>query len=194
MLPNVLQPNSTDHVPVLADEVRELLAVKPGETVVDATFGAGGHARLLAADLRGSGRFIAIDRDPTVEPYFDRFKRTAGVPARLHRGEAADVLGQLADNDVCVDAILLDLGVSSMQLDRPDRGFSYAVDAPLDMRMNPRDAISAREIVNEWSERDLAQIFKRYGEERYAKQIARAIVRRRPLETTAELVDVIRSA
>ena len=197
MLPNVLQPNSTDHVPVLADELRALLAVRPGETVVDATFGAGGHASLLAADLRGSGKFIAIDRDPTVQPYFDRFKRTAGVPARLHRGEAADVLGQLADNGVRADAILLDLGVSSMQLDRPERGFSYAVDAPLDMRMNPRDAISAREIVNEWSERDLAQIFKRYGEERYARQIARAIGRersRRPIERTGELVEIIRAA
>jgi 16S rRNA (cytosine1402-N4)-methyltransferase len=197
MLPNVLQPNSTDHVPVLADEVRELLAVKPGETVVDATFGAGGHARLLAADLRGSGKFIAIDRDPTVEPYFHGFKRTAGVPARLHRGEAADVLGQLADNDVRVDAILLDLGVSSMQLDRPERGFSYAVDAPLDMRMNPRDQVSAREIVNEWSERDLTHIFKRYGEERYARQIAKAIGRERrrgPIERTGELVEIIRAA
>jgi 16S rRNA (cytosine1402-N4)-methyltransferase len=111
MLPNVLQPNSTDHVPVLADEVRELLAVQPGETVVDATFGAGGHAAILAADLRGNGKFIAIDRDPTVQPYFDRFKRAAGVPARLHRGEAADVLGQLAENGVGADAILLDLGV-----------------------------------------------------------------------------------
>ena len=197
MLPNVLQPNSTDHVPVLADEVRELLALKPGETVVDATFGAGGHASLLAADLRGSGKFIAIDRDPTVQPYFDRFKRTAGVPARLHRGEAADVLGQLADNGVRADAILLDLGVSSMQLDRPERGFSYAVDAPLDMRMNPRDAISAREIVNEWSERDLAQIFRRYGEEGYARQIVKAIGRerrRRPIERTGELVEIIRAA
>jgi 16S rRNA (cytosine1402-N4)-methyltransferase len=197
MLPNVLQPNSTDHVPVLADEVRELLAVKPGETVVDATFGGGGHAKLLAADLRGSGKFIAIDRDPAVQPYFDRFKRAARVPARLHRGEAADVLGQLADNDVAADVILLDLGVSSMQLDRPERGFSYAVDAPLDMRMNPRDEISARELVNEWSERDLAQIFKRYGEERYARQIAKAIARerrRRPIERTGELVEIIRAA
>jgi 16S rRNA (cytosine1402-N4)-methyltransferase len=197
MLPNVLQPNSTDHVPVLAAEVRELLAVQPGETVVDATFGAGGHAALLAADLRGSGKFIAIDRDPTVQPYFDRFKRTAGVPARLHRGEAADVLQQLAENEVLADAILLDLGVSSMQLDRPERGFSYAVDAPLDMRMNPRDAVSARELVNESSERDLTQIFKRYGEERYARQIARAIGRerrRRPIERTGELVEIIRTA
>ena len=197
MLPNVLQPNSTDHVPVLAAEVRELLAVQPGETVVDATFGAGGHAAILAADLRGSGRFIAIDRDPTVQPYFDRFKRTAGVPARLHRGEAADVLRQLAHNDVQADAILLDLGVSSMQLDRPERGFSYAVDAPLDMRMNPRDEVSARELVNDASERDLTQIFKRYGEERYARQIARAIGRerrRRPIERTGELVEIIRMA
>jgi 16S rRNA (cytosine1402-N4)-methyltransferase len=197
MLPNVLQPNSTDHVPVLAAEVRELLAVQPGETVVDATFGAGGHAALLAADLRGSGKFIAIDRDPTVQPYFDRFKRAAGVPTRLHRGEAADVLGQLAENGVRADAILLDLGVSSMQLDRPERGFSYAVDAPLDMRMNPRDEVSARELVNESSERDLTEIFKRYGEERYARQIARAIGRERrhrAIERTGELVEIIRAA
>jgi 16S rRNA (cytosine1402-N4)-methyltransferase len=197
MLPNVLQPNTTDHVPVLAAEVRELLAVQPGETVVDATFGAGGHASLLAADLRGSGKFIAIDRDPTVQAYFDRFKRAAGVPARLHRGEASDVLGQLAGNGIRADAILLDLGVSSMQLDRPERGFSYAVDAPLDMRMNPRDEVSARELVNEASERDLTQIFKRYGEERYARQIARAIGRerrRRPIERTGELVEIIRAA
>jgi 16S rRNA (cytosine1402-N4)-methyltransferase len=197
MLPNVLQPNSTDHVPVLAAEVRELLAVQPGETVVDATFGAGGHASLLASDLRGKGKFIAIDRDPTVRPYFDRFKRRAGVQARLLRGEASVVLGQLASNDVRADAILLDLGVSSMQLDRPERGFSYAVDAPLDMRMNPRDEVSARELVNDSSERDLAQIFKRYGEERYARQIARAIGRerrRRPIERTGELVEIIRAA
>jgi 16S rRNA (cytosine1402-N4)-methyltransferase len=197
MLPNVSQTSSTDHIPVLADEVRERLAVRPGDTVVDATFGAGGHAALLASDLQGSGKFVAIDRDPTVRPYFDRFKRASGVQARLLRGEASVVLRQLADNDVRADAILLDLGVSSMQLDRPDRGFSYAVDAPLDMRMNPRDEVSARELVNEASERDLAQIFKRYGEERYARQIAKAIGRERsrgPIERTGELVEIIRGA
>jgi 16S rRNA (cytosine1402-N4)-methyltransferase len=197
MLPNALQPNSTDHVPVLAGEVRELLAVSPGETVVDATFGAGGHAALLAAELRGSGKFIAIDRDPTVRPYFDRFKRRAGVQARFLRGEASVVMGQLADNDVRADAILLDLGVSSMQLDRPERGFSYAVDAPLDMRMDPRAEVSARELVNEASERELTEIFRRYGEERYSRQIARAIGRerrRRPIERTGELVEIIRAA
>jgi 16S rRNA (cytosine1402-N4)-methyltransferase len=198
MLPNVLQPNETDHVPVLAHEVRQLLDVQPGETVVDATFGAGGHAALLAADLQGSGRFIAVDRDPTVEPYFERFRRRTAVPAaRLLRGEASVVLDQLADNGVKADAILLDLGVSSMQLDRPERGFSYAVDAPLDMRMDPTDELAAADIVNEYPERELTSIFRRYGEERYAKQIARAIVRRRkqqPIERTGELVEVIRSA
>jgi 16S rRNA (cytosine1402-N4)-methyltransferase len=198
MLPNVLQPNETDHVPVLAHEVRELLAVRPGETVVDATFGAGGHAALLAADLQGSGRFIAVDRDPTVEPYFERFRRRTAVPAaRLLRGEASVVLDQLGENGVQADAVLLDLGVSSMQLDRPERGFSYAVDAPLDMRMDPTDELTAADIVNEYPERELTSIFRRYGEERYSKQIARAIVRRRkqePIERTGELVEVIRSA
>jgi len=197
MLPNALQPSSTDHLPVLAAEVRELLAVQPGETVVDATFGAGGHASLLAADLRGKGKFIAIDRDPTVRPYFDRFKRETGLQARFLRGEASIVLAQLAENDVRADAILLDLGVSSMQLDRPERGFSYAVDAPLDMRMDPRAEVSARDLVNESGERELTQIFKRYGEERYARQIAKAIGRERrrhPIERTGELVEIIRSA
>ena len=197
MLPNVLQPNETDHVPVLAQEVRELLAVRPGETVVDATFGAGGHAALLAADLQGRGRFIAVDRDPTVKPYFERFRRRTGAPARLLRGEASAVLDQLAENGVQADAILLDLGVSSMQLDRPERGFSYAVDAPLDMRMDPTDEVSAADIVNEYPERELTSIFRRYGEERYAKQIARAITRRRkeaPIERTGELVELIRAA
>jgi 16S rRNA (cytosine1402-N4)-methyltransferase len=197
MLPSVLQPNETDHVPVLAEEVRELLAVRPGETVVDATFGAGGHAALLAADLKGRGKVIAIDRDPSVRPYFEGFRRRAGVQARLLRGDFSVVLRQLADNGVRADAILLDLGVSSMQIDRPERGFSYAADAPLDMRMDPSADLSAREVVNEYSDRELEQIFKRFGEERYARQIARAIDRRRrerPFERTAELVETIRAA
>lgn len=197
MLPNVLQPNATDHVPVLADEVRQLLAVRPGDTVVDATFGAGGHASLLAAELEGRGRFVAIDRDPAVRSYFERFRRSAGVQARLLRGDFAVVLRQLAENGVRADALLLDLGVSSMQIDRPERGFSYAVDAPLDMRMDPSAETSARELVNEATERDLQQIFRRFGEERYARPIARAIVRRRherPFERTGDLVETIRAA
>jgi len=197
MLPNVLRPNATDHVPVLADEVREALAVQPGETVIDATFGAGGHSGLLAADLRGSGKLIAIDRDPSVRPYFDAVRKRTGVQGRFLRGEFSDVLEQLAANDVRADAILFDLGVSSMQVDRPERGFSYATDAPLDMRMDPASELSARELVNEEGERELSRIFKDYGEERYARQIARTIVRRRreqPIERTGELVEIIRSA
>jgi 16S rRNA (cytosine1402-N4)-methyltransferase len=197
MLPSVLQPNATDHVPVLADEVRQLLAIRPGETVVDATFGAGGHASLLAADLRGEGRLIAIDRDPAARTYFDRFRKQTGVKGRFLRGDFAVVLEQLADNGSRADAILFDLGVSSMQIDRPERGFSYATDAPLDMRMDPSSDFSARELVNEASERELTHIFRSYGEERYAKQIARAIARRRreqPFERTGELVDTIKAA
>jgi 16S rRNA (cytosine1402-N4)-methyltransferase len=197
MLPNALQPSEPDHVPVLAEEVRELLDVQPGDTVVDATFGAGGHAALLAADLKGEGKLIAVDRDPAVRPYFERFRRRAGVPTRFLRGEASVVLGQLADNDVRADAILFDLGVSSMQLDRPERGFSYASDAPLDMRMDPGAEVSARDLVNEASERELTKIFRSYGEERYARQIARAIARRRRselFERTGELVETIKGA
>jgi 16S rRNA (cytosine1402-N4)-methyltransferase len=182
MQPNVLPNSASDHTPVLADEVRRLLAVKPGETVVDATFGAGGHARLLAQDLRGSGKLVAIDRDPTVKPHFDRFKAQAGVDVRFLRGDFA---------------ILLDVGVSSMQIDRPERGFSYATDAPLDMRMDPSGEVTAATIVNTWDERELATIFRRYGEERYAGPIARAIVRRRAERAffrTGDLVDVIKTS
>jgi 16S rRNA (cytosine1402-N4)-methyltransferase len=197
LLQNASQPSRADHVPVLADEVRELLAVQPGETVIDATFGAGGHARLLCADLGGSGRFIAIDRDPDARAYFERFQRDCRVQSRFLRGEFSTVLGQLAQNGLEADAILLDLGISSMQVDRPERGFSYAVDAPLDMRMDPSEERSARELVNEADERELADIFRRLGEERFARPIARAIVRRRreaPFERTSELVDAIRGA
>jgi len=197
MLPNALQPNATDHVPVLADEVRELLAVRPGETAVDTTFGAGGHARLLAADLRGEGKLIAIDRDPSVRPYFESFRRRAGVQARLLHGDFADVLDRLASNGVRADAVLFDLGVSSMQIDRPERGFSYAVDAPLDMRMDPSEDYSARDLVNEASAKEMEKIFRRFGEERYAKSIARAIVeqrRRMEFTRTSELVETIRGA
>jgi 16S rRNA (cytosine1402-N4)-methyltransferase len=197
MLPNVLPHADSDHIPVLADEVRELLAVRPGETVVDATFGAGGHSRLLAQDLAGRGKLVAIDRDPGAKSYFDRFKAAAGVEVRFLRGDFAVVLTQLAANDIGADAILLDLGISSMQVDRPERGFSYATDAPLDMRMDPSSETSAADVVNTWDERELVAIFRRYGEERYATPIARAIVRQRaerPFTRTGELVDTIKLA
>jgi 16S rRNA (cytosine1402-N4)-methyltransferase len=198
MLPNVQRTDAADHVPVLAEEVRELLDVQPGETIVDGTFGAGGHSRLLVTGLAGSGKLVAIDRDPTVRPYFDRVKASArGVHCRFLRGDYAVVLSQLAGNGVRADAVLLDLGLSSMQLDRPERGFSYATDAPLDMRMDPSDEVSAADVLATYDERELATIFKKYGEERYAGPIARGIVRRRaeqPLERTGQLVDVVKAS
>jgi 16S rRNA (cytosine1402-N4)-methyltransferase len=197
MLPNALQPSASDHIPVLAREVRELLALRPGDVVVDATFGAGGHAALLAADLGGRGKLIAVDRDPTARDYYERVRRRLGVQTRFLRGEFATVLGQLAANDIRADAILLDLGVSSMQIERPERGFSYAVDAPLDMRMDPSQELSAADLVNGASERELQAIFRRYGEERFARQIARAIARRRrsqSYERTGDLVETIKQA
>jgi 16S rRNA (cytosine1402-N4)-methyltransferase len=196
MLPSVL-PTESDHIPVLADEIVAALDPRPGETIVDATFGAGGHSTLLASRLQGDGKLIAIDRDPTVAPFFDRFRRATPVKARLLHGEFSTSLEQLAGNGVRADVILLDLGVSSMQLDRPERGFSYAVDAPLDMRMDPSSELSARELVNDAEERELADIFKRYGEERYARPIARAIAKRRkqePFERTGDLVETIKAA
>ena len=198
MLPNVQRIDAVDHVPVLAEEVRELLDVQPGETVVDATFGAGGHSRILVAELEGSGKLVAIDRDPTVRPYFDRVKASArGVQMRFLRGDYAVVLSQLAGNGVRADAVLLDLGLSSMQVDRPERGFSYATDAPLDMRMDPSAEYSAADVLATAGERELETIFRRYGEERYARQIARGIVRRReeaPIVRTGQLVDVVRAS
>jgi 16S rRNA (cytosine1402-N4)-methyltransferase len=198
MLPNVQRTDAADHVPVLAEELRELLDVQPGETIVDATFGAGGHSRMLAEDLRGSGKLVAIDRDPTVRAYFDRVKASVrGVQTRFLRGDYAVVLSQLAGNDVRADAVLLDLGLSSMQVDRPERGFSYATDAPLDMRMDPSDEHSAADVLATYDERELETIFRTYGEERYARQIARGIVRRRvdePITRTGQLVDVVKAS
>ncbi len=198
MLPNVQRTDAADHVPVLAEEVREFLDVQPGETVVDATFGAGGHSRLLVEELEGSGKLIAIDRDPTVRAYLDRVKAQArGVQVRFLRGDYAVVLSQLAGNGVRADAVLLDLGLSSMQVDRPERGFSYATDAPLDMRMDPSEESSAADVVATRTEKELERIFRTYGEERYARQIARGIARRRaesPIGRTGQLVDVVRGS
>jgi 16S rRNA (cytosine1402-N4)-methyltransferase len=132
-----------------------------------------------------------------VRPYFESFRRRAGVQARFLHGDFADVLERLAENGVKADVVLFDLGVSSMQVDRPERGFSYAVDAPLDMRMDPSEEYSARDLINEASAKELEKIFRRFGEERYAKSIARAIAeRRRRLEITrtSELVETIRGA
>lgn len=181
----------------MADEVAELLAPRPGETVVDCTFGAGGHARRLAPALGVGGRYVAIDRDPEARPWFEEFAQDVICETQLRRGDFADVLAELVEEGLRADAVLMDLGVSSMQVDRPERGFSYAREAPLDMRMDPDQQTSAADLVATASAADLARWFRQYGEERYARQIARAIVARRaqaPITTTADLVDVVRSA
>jgi 16S rRNA (cytosine1402-N4)-methyltransferase len=186
------------HVPVLAAELVEATDPRPGETVVDCTFGAGGHARLIADLLGPHGTYVAIDRDPLAEEHFAAFADEAPCATRFVRASFAAGLEQLRAEGVQADIVLMDLGMSSMQVDTLERGFSYVYDAPLDMRMDPDQQLTAADVVNTWEERQLARTIKELGEERYAKQVARAIVRARegggPLETTQELVDVVSSA
>jgi 16S rRNA (cytosine1402-N4)-methyltransferase len=183
-----------DHVPVLAAELIGLLDPQPGETVVDCTFGAGGHARLVAERIAPGGELIAIDRDPAAAERYEEFRIEAPCETRFIRSDYADALAELAAEGTEPSAVYFDLGVSSMQLDAWERGFSYAYDAPLDMRMDPEAPLTAADLVNEWPESRLAEAIRRYGEERFARRIAAEIVRRRPLETTAELVDAVRDA
>ncbi|MBP3672707.1 MAG: 16S rRNA (cytosine(1402)-N(4))-methyltransferase RsmH [Oscillospiraceae bacterium] len=185
------------HVSVLLDECLEALNIKPDGIYVDGTLGGAGHSSQIVKRLT-TGRHIGIDRDPValkaagerLAPYADK--------VTLVHSNFCEIKQVLKDLDIDgVDGILLDLGVSSPQLDDGSRGFSYMVDAPLDMRMNGEDALSAYDVVNTWSQEELKRILYDYGEERYAPQIAGAICRRReqkPIETTLELVDVIRSA
>jgi 16S rRNA (cytosine1402-N4)-methyltransferase len=185
------------HVPVLAGEAIELLDPQPGQTVVDCTFGAGGHARLLAGRIGASGTLIAIDRDPVAAERFAELEPELAPSARFIRASFVDGLAQLGDEGLRADAVLMDLGMSSMQVDTWQRGFSYAYDAPLDMRMDPDLELTARELVNEAEPRRLETIFRDLGEERYARPIARAIVRARqraPITSTIALVDVIAGA
>jgi 16S rRNA (cytosine1402-N4)-methyltransferase len=185
------------HVPVLAGELIELTDPHPGELVVDCTFGGGGHARLIADRIGPTGMLVCIDRDPAAEERFDEFAREAVCDTRFLRMDYADGLDLLREEGLAADLVYLDLGVSSMQVDTWERGFSYSYEAPLDMRMDPEQALDAREVVNTWDETRLARLFRSYGEERFASQIARGIVRRRkraPLETTFDLVDVIKGA
>ena len=185
------------HVSVLLEECLDGLNIKPDGIYVDGTLGGAGHSSQIAKRLT-TGMLIGIDRDTValraagerLAPYGDRVKL-------VHSNfcEIKQVLDDLGIEGV--DGILLDLGVSSPQLDDGERGFSYMADAPLDMRMNRQDALSAYTVVNTWSQEELKRILYDYGEERYAPQIAAAICRKReikPIETTLELVDVIRSA
>ena len=185
------------HVSVLLEECIDGLNIKPEGTYVDGTLGGAGHSSRIAA-LLTTGRHIGIDRDPIalkaaaqrLAPYADR--------VTLVHSNFCEIKQVLADLDIKgVDGILLDLGVSSPQLDDGDRGFSYMVDAPLDMRMNNEDSLSADTVVNTWSYEELKRILYDYGEERYAPKIAAAICSRRessPIRTTLELVDIIRGA
>ncbi|MHB1390477.1 MAG: 16S rRNA (cytosine(1402)-N(4))-methyltransferase RsmH [Thermoleophilia bacterium] len=185
------------HVPVLATELVDLLDPQPEDTVIDCTFGAGGHARLVAHLLGQKATFIGIDRDPVARSYFDLFSQHQSFRCRFMQGNFADGLAQLNQKDFEADLIYMDLGVSSMQLDRPERGFSYSYNAPLDMRMDPGKPVTAKQLVNELEYKELARMFKQYGEERYARQIAKRICderERQPFETTLQLVDAIKGA
>jgi 16S rRNA (cytosine1402-N4)-methyltransferase len=185
------------HVPVLAGELLALADPRPGQLAIDCTFGDGGHARMVAERLGAAGTLIAIDRDSLAEERFAALAAETACSVRFIRSGYAEALELLAGEGVRADVVYFDLGMSSMQVDTRERGFSYSYEAPLDMRMDPEQELSAREIVAEWDERRLAHALRDFGEERHAGAIARAIVRRRqeaPIETTLELVETISSA
>ena len=185
------------HISVLLEECLDGLNIKPDGIYVDGTLGGAGHSSQIAKRLT-TGRLIGIDRDPVaLKAAGERLSPYEKNVTLVHSNfcEIANVLKELGISGV--DGILLDLGVSSPQLDDGSRGFSYMADAPLDMRMNSQDTLDAHQVVNSWSQEELKRILFTYGEERYAPQIAAAICRRReekPIETTLELVDIIRSA
>ena len=186
-----------EHIPVLAGELIDLVDPRPGDVAIDCTVGGGGHARLLADRIGPAGTLVGIDRDPTAEERFAVLSAEVPCHTRFIRADFATALGRLRDERLRADILYMDLGMSSMQVDTWQRGFSYAYDAPLDMRMDPDQPVTAAEIVNTWDERRLARLLREYGEERYATQIGRAIVRvrrRGELTGTQELVDVIKSA
>jgi 16S rRNA (cytosine1402-N4)-methyltransferase len=185
------------HIPVLAGELIELLDPQPGAVAVDCTIGGGGHARLIADRIGSAGTLIGIDRDPIAEERFAELAAEVSCTTRFIRADFATGLEQLSEEEVEADLIYMDLGMSSMQVDTWERGFSYSYDAPLDMRMDPDQELTAADVVGEWDERRLARLLREYGDERFASRIARAIVQARGQEqiaTTQQLVDVIKSA
>lgn len=182
-----------EHEPVLAPELIDLLAPEPGQVAVDCTFGAGGHARMLADALGRDGTLICIDRDPDAEARFAEFAAEVECQTRFIGSDYSAGLRMLRGEGLRPDMVCMDLGMSSMQVDAWQRGFSYSYDAPLDMRMDTRQEFDAADLLNEWPESRIAQVLRRFGEERYAGGIAREIVRRRPLSTTSELVDAVKA-
>ena len=182
------------HVSVLTAKVLELLAPTAGQVIVDATVGGGGHSRLLAERLAPAGRLIGLDQD---EAMLDLARPIlAGFPVTLVHASFAELPRVLRDLELpSVDGVLADLGVCSDQLDDPGRGFSFSAAGPLDMRMNPDEGETARDLLLRLNERDLADLIWQYGEERFSRRIARRIVetrRRQPLDTTQELADLVR--
>lgn len=184
---------SSPHIPVLLDEVIAALEVAPGDLIVDGTFGAGGYTRAL---LDAGAMVHAFDRDPAALGNADGWAELGENPPRLvlHRRPFAEMADALGEHGIAqVQGIVLDIGVSSMQLDQAERGFSFAGDGPLDMRMDP-DLPSAADFLNSADEAEIADVIYEYGEERQSRRIARAIVAARPLETTGELARIVRKA
>ncbi len=186
-----------NHVPVMLRECIEGLNIRTDGIYVDCTLGRGGHSFEIASRLSG-GKLYALDRDETAIREAGKRLTPFGDRVELLRANFRDLGTVMAERGVAAaDGVLFDLGVSSPQLDDPARGFSYMSDAPLDMRMDREEGLTAREIVNHWQKEDLKRIFFNYGEERYAPLIAASIVREReksPIETTKELVEIIRRA
>ena len=187
------------HVPVLLDEVIEYLNVRPGGVVVDATLGLGGHSEAIARRLGGKGRLICFDRDPEgMELGRARLTELKGelggeMPAVEFVPKAFSEAGSEIEPG-SLDGLLADFGVSSLQLDEAHRGFSFRTDGPLDMRMDTRSGETAEQVVNEAGEEELANLIYEFGEERRSRRIARAIVRARPISTTAQLAQVVSAA
>jgi 16S rRNA (cytosine1402-N4)-methyltransferase len=181
------------HEPVLLHEALQLLLTDPAGIYVDATAGGGGHAAALARNLVAGGRLICFDADE--EALRTARVVLAGTPAELRQANFRNLRQELATLDIHrVTGLLFDLGVSSRQLDDPERGFSFRADEPLDMRMDSRQSLSGRQVVNDYGEGRLADIVFQYGEERHSRRIARNIVQARPLETTGDLRDAVAAA
>jgi len=187
------------HVPVLLKEVTEFLNVRPGGVYVDATLGFAGHSSEIIRRLGPQGRLIAFDRDPAaMERATARLEQVrqelgdASPQIELHSTEFSSANEVIAAGSI--DGVLADFGVSSMQLDEAHRGFSFQADGPLDMRMNPRIGVTAEQVVNQTGEKELADLIYEFGEERRSRRIARAIVRARPITTTAQLAKVVSAA
>jgi 16S rRNA (cytosine1402-N4)-methyltransferase len=188
---------TTPHIPVLAGELIDVIDPRAGEVAVDCTFGGGGHARLVAGRIGPTGTLICVDRDPAAEDRFAELSAELPCQTRFIRADFVSALEQLHDEQLEADLVYVDLGMSSMQVDTWARGFSYAYDAPLDMRMDPDQDLTAREIVNTWDDRRLARLLREYGEERYARRIADAVVRERsksPLSSTMRLSEIVRDS